>query len=176
MESAVPVNKPCLMPTWETGGWAIIPKLKSSIWLTRVVQQWCDFSVISSSPKPPFSENGCGVGSPTRRRANSRPMADSEHLNFRSVSREAWTSPEPEEMHRNGSKNGTVSREGKIQLGAGRLWLTNHSRKTGAGHCAFSQLVYTYLSDNFLQPPPQQLGFTLICNPPKHRQAIVALH
>lgn len=45
-------------------------------------------------------------------------MAHSEYLNFRSASRGAWISPEPEGMCRNGSKNGIVSEEGKIQLGA----------------------------------------------------------
>ena len=46
-------------------------------------------------------------------------MADSEHLNFRSVSRGAWISPEPEEVCRNKSKNGTVSGEGKEHLEQG---------------------------------------------------------
>lgn len=63
-------------------------------------------------------------------------MADSEHLNFRSVSRGAWISPETEEVCRNGSENGTVSGEGQT----------------------VPPMVGLYAADNPLHPRPPRTG------------------
>lgn len=83
-------------------------------------------------------------------------MADSEHLNFRSVNRGAWISPEPRRYAETGARMALFLGKGRNTLS--RALLTDQNCKAGRQGRLRLLMVVLYAADNFLHPHPPTTG------------------